>query len=87
MNVSFIPLKFNLRCNLKINRHCDIVEYMQNPFVVLVLWNCGKCIREYEDQSCNTHHLIIMGRLICKVNSRRLLIVGLYGKMLFEGDV
>jgi hypothetical protein len=87
-NVLIVPVKFNLHWNLKINRHCDIVEYMQNPFVVLALWNTRKCIREYEDERYNTHHLIIMGWLICKFGSGRLLIVEVYGKiMLFEGGV
>jgi hypothetical protein len=43
-------LKINWQWNLKINRHCDTVEYVRKPFIVLALWNTRKYIKEYEEQ-------------------------------------
>jgi hypothetical protein len=43
-------LKINLHWNLKVNRHCDIAEYVCKPFIVLALWITREYIKEYEEE-------------------------------------
>jgi hypothetical protein len=54
-----IPLKCNFHWNLIVDRLCDIVGYMHNPFVILALCNTRKCIEEYEEQRLSPDYNVV----------------------------